>query len=126
MDTLIKNRGQLQLKKVDKFVPLPPASLQSFLKKDQSIPGLLITNHESAFTNQFYNNEWDTLRAINSETLVQHLADVARTVSATAYELATGKPLDTRITANQSLVFPDALFNYSLLYYYFINSLIQL
>jgi len=104
MDTLIKNRGQLQLKKVDKFVPLPPASLQSFLKKDQSIPGLLITNHESAFTNQFYNNEWDTLRAINSETLVQHLADVARTVSATAYELATGKPLDTRITANQSLI----------------------
>lgn len=103
-DALIKNRGNLQLERVDKSIPLPPASLQSFLKKDQSIPGLLITNHKESFSNKFYNNEWDTYRSIDSETLVQHLADVARTVSATAYELATSNSLDATIAANQSLI----------------------
>jgi len=104
MDKLIKNQGNLRLEKVDKSVPLPPASLQSFLKKDPSIPGLLISNHKEAFTNKFYNNEWDTYRSIDSEKLVQHLADVARTVSATAYELATSKSLDDTIVANQTLI----------------------
>ena len=88
----------------DKSIPLPPASLQSFLKKDLNIPGLLITNHKTNFTNPFYNSEWDTLYAINSENLVQHLADVARTVAATTYQLATGKTLDEGITANMTLV----------------------
>ena len=85
-------------------MPLPPASLQSFLKKDLGIPGLLVSNHQKGFTNQFYDSEWDTFDTINSAGLSRHLADVARTVAAAVYELAAESVMPTSITANQTLV----------------------
>lgn len=108
MEDLIKvlksNQGNLTLESVDKAIPLPPASLQSMLKKDLGIPGILISNHKKAFVNPYYNTEWDTFQTISSSQLTQHLAGIARSVSAAVYELATGKSLPSDIQANTTLV----------------------
>lgn len=104
INVLRNNQGNLTAESVDASIPLPPASLQSFLKKDLSIPGLLISNHKNAFTNQFYNNEWDTIETISSPELSKHLAEVAHTISATIYELATGDKMPSNIEVNVTLV----------------------
>ncbi len=104
INAIKNNQGSLKTESVDASVPLPPASLQSFLKKDLRIPGLLISNHKNAFANQFYNNEWDTFDTISSSDLSKHLAEVAHTVSSAIYELATGNPLPASIKANITLV----------------------
>jgi len=33
--------------------PLPPASLQTFMKQRPDMPGLVITNHHRQFTNRY-------------------------------------------------------------------------
>ena len=104
INAIKNNQGSLTAESVDASIPLPPASLQSFLKKDLTIPGLLITNHKNAFANQFYNSEWDTFNTISSTQLSKHLGEVARTVSAAIYELATGDHLPASIKANITLV----------------------
>lgn len=104
INALMNNQGNLTVESVNASIPLPPASLQSFLKKDLSIPGLLISNHKNAFTNQFYNNEWDTFQTISSSKLSKHLAEVAQTVSAAIYKLATRDEMPTNIVANVTLV----------------------
>jgi hypothetical protein len=108
---LQKNQGNLTTESiVDASIPLPPASLQSFLKKDLTIPGLFISNHKNAFANQFYNSEWDTFQTISSYKLSKHLADIARTVSASIYELATGQQMPSYIQVNETLVRYASLF----------------
>ena len=104
IDILLKHRGNLTTESVDASIPLPPASLQSILKKDLSIPGVFISNHKNAFTNQFYNNEWDTFQTISSYKLSKHLAEVARTVSASIYEMVTGDQMPSNIQVNETLV----------------------
>lgn len=104
INALMNNQGNLTVESVNASIPLPPASLQSFLKKDLSIPGLLISNHKNAFTNQFYNNEWDTFQTISSSKLSKHLAEVAQTVSAAIYKLATRDEMPTNIVANVTLL----------------------
>lgn len=101
---LKNNQGNLKVETADVSNPLPPASLQSFLKRDLTIPGLIISNHKNKFTNQFYNSEWDTYQSISSSILSKQLAEIARTVSATIYELATGDKLPGDIQANVTLV----------------------
>lgn len=96
--------GNIRVQSTDASSPLPPASLQSFLKKDLGIPGLLIANHRNAFTNLYYNSEWDTFESINTGRLSRHLADIARTVAAAVYQLAAGEQMPNSITANLTLV----------------------
>jgi len=78
--------------------------LQSFLKKDIGIPGVVISNHRNAFTNQFYNNEWDNFDSINSNKLSKHLGDIARTVAAAVYQLSTGEFMPATVNPNMTLV----------------------
>lgn len=65
---------------------------------------MLIANHRNAFVNQFYNSEWDTFESINTGRLSKHLADVARSVAAAVYQLASGDKMSASIQANQTLV----------------------
>lgn len=102
---LKKNQDQsIRVEATEKTMPLPPASLQSVLKKDLSVPAILVSNHERAFVNKYYNSEWDTFQSIDSADLSRHLGGVARTVSAAIYELATGRLLPAEITPNITLV----------------------
>lgn len=74
---------------------LPPASLQSFLKADPKIAGVVITNHEKQFTNKFYNSFYDTysnIEGINSSVdIVQHLAKVSQMMTSVIYSILTDK-----------------------------------
>lgn len=38
---------------------VPPSSLQSFLKANNSIPGIVLTDHNSTYRNRFYNSIYD-------------------------------------------------------------------
>lgn len=104
VNTLKKNSGSLKVDVVDRSIPLPPASVQSFLKKDLAIPALYIANHRSSFTNRYYNSEWDTFSAISSSRLSKQLASIARAVAGTVYELASGENMPASFSANSSLV----------------------
>ena len=105
LNLLKKNAGsEVNVATVDSSVPLPPSSFQSFLKKDLDIPGVVITNHEGNYTNRYYNSEWDTPNSIRMNKLSQHLANVARTVSAAVYEMSTNQPMSSSIQPNISLV----------------------
>lgn len=104
MNTFKNSSGNLEVVTVEKSIPLPPASLQSFLKKDLGIPGIFIANHRKSFTNRYYNSEWDTYSAISSQKLSKQLADIARTVAATVYKLASKADMPSIFSANSSLV----------------------
>lgn len=104
MNAFKNNSGNLKVDVVDKSVPLPPASVQSFLKKDLEIPAIFIANHRNSFTNKYYNSEWDTFSAISSTKLSKQLASIARAVAGTVYELASGEAMPPSITANTTLV----------------------
>ena len=84
--------------------PLPPASLQSFLRHDLSLPGVMISNHKGEFTNQFYNSFLDNKENIkfNSSETLDQLTGVATLVSRTLYEQIVGEP--SKMTADRDLV----------------------
>lgn len=75
--------------------PIPPASMQSFLKHDNQIAGVLISDHSTEFINKYYNSLYDdaeTLGIINDkEKLSSQLATTAAVLSRTLYKMLTGK-----------------------------------
>lgn len=103
METLLAEYGNnvnISIRPTSKAVPLPPASLQTFLKK-VNIPGVVLTDYEHQFQNQFFNSHLDIPSNINytqttndSQTevtaLAKQLADIATVVAHTLYNLSTG------------------------------------
>ena len=54
MENMLMNASdasQIQLKNADENQPLPPASLQTFLRK-HNISGVVITDHKEKYTNE--------------------------------------------------------------------------
>lgn len=53
-DALVKFGQNLKIKNASatKPQPLPPASFQRFLKGNRAIPGLVIADHKTAYTNK--------------------------------------------------------------------------
>ncbi|KAK2160163.1 hypothetical protein NP493_1662g00000 [Ridgeia piscesae] len=83
--------------------PLPPASQQTFLK-EKSLPGLLLADHSSSYTNKYYNSHLDVADQLGPEgTLSPHLTHLATVVAQLLYKMSTGKE-DTNITADESSV----------------------
>ncbi|KRZ94015.1 Nicastrin, partial [Trichinella sp. T8] len=60
--------------------PLPPSSLHSFLKEDDSIPAIAITGYGSSFTNRFYNSFLDQPRFLNIPEYKKTALDVANSL----------------------------------------------
>ncbi|MGH0187784.1 UNVERIFIED_CONTAM: hypothetical protein FKN15_026298 [Acipenser sinensis] len=71
--------------------PLPPASFQRFLKA-RPIPGVVLTDHQSAFSNRFYESSYDTadnLRVsypsgLSPEQQLDFITDTARVMRDTS------------------------------------------
>lgn len=87
--------------------PLPPASLQRFLRADLDIPGVVITNHKDMFTNKYYNSIYDFIPHINNtevlDILASNITAVASVITETVYELLTEeKP--SKVEVNGTLV----------------------
>ncbi|XP_069583490.1 nicastrin isoform X1 [Ranitomeya imitator] len=92
------------LQETDQSQPLPPASFQRFLRV-RDIPGVVLTDHRSAYRNKYYNSMYDTAASINmnypsglskEEALnyiteaAQSLSEVATLLARTLYQQAGG------------------------------------
>ena len=84
---------------------LPPSSLQTFLKNEPSITGIVLTNHRNEYSNKFYNSLNDYFLGINeSESkLSERLTDISTVISKTIYKLLTNQSNDS-IKSNETLV----------------------
>eukprot|EP00095_Tigriopus_kingsejongensis_P011224 maker-scaffold836_size90567-snap-gene-0.18 protein:Tk11224 transcript:maker-scaffold836_size90567-snap-gene-0.18-mRNA-1 annotation:"hypothetical protein DAPPUDRAFT_309169" len=103
------NQNQLRLR------GLPPASSQTFLKANRTIPAIQISDFDAQYTNAFYHSLYDTPKANmdydhaegEEQAVVQHIGRVASTLAGYLFEKATGNPSTTRIPtfkANTTLV----------------------
>ncbi|KAJ3595186.1 hypothetical protein NHX12_004490 [Muraenolepis orangiensis] len=87
MDTFqsVATNLNLSLGLPDVSQPLPPASFQRFLRA-QPIPGLVLTDHRSHFTNRFFESMYDNAEYLNltypadlsPEERFTHVTDTAR------------------------------------------------
>ncbi|XP_078525876.1 nicastrin isoform X2 [Lissotriton helveticus] len=106
------------LKEVDQSQPLPPSSFQRFLKA-RNIPGVVLTDHQSAFQNRYYRSMYDTAENIRLEypaglspeeeldyvtNISEALTDVATLVAKGLYQLAGGNSTSSVIKADSKLV----------------------
>ncbi|CAH1118578.1 unnamed protein product [Phaedon cochleariae] len=106
---------------------LPPASLHTFLKSDPSFPGLIIADHESSYSNHFYNSlfdnstniayrYYDTLlpEYIPKNSFQQFIANMSEAIGKSVFEEITKK----KYTGNAS---SDVVLADELLYCYLEN-----
>ncbi|NXW64991.1 NICA protein, partial [Eurystomus gularis] len=98
--------------------PLPPSSFQRFLRA-RNIPGVVLTDHRTAFQNRYYQSMYDTPENIQmqypeglspEETLeyvtdtAKALAEVATVVARALYQLAGGANNTSAIQADPKTV----------------------
>lgn len=89
---------KLKLSRADSQMPLPPTPVHEFIRysrqqkygKENELTGLVLTNYGEKYNNLFYHSTYDDSHNINrSETkLVDHIAQVAKVVASSLYELA--------------------------------------
>ncbi|XP_018088993.1 nicastrin isoform X2 [Xenopus laevis] len=85
--------------------PLPPASLHRFLRA-RNIPGVVLTDHRTAYSNRYYHSLYDTAdnihmrypEGLTEEEQLEYITDTARSLADVAtvlanslYKLAGGK-----------------------------------
>lgn len=104
----------------DKSHSLPPASLHTFLNKTQSFPGLIISDHEASYSNNFYNSIYDSSSNIAFEyypnitnddgsiipqdSIQQFIVNVTENVAKSVYETITNKVYDGKTLVDIGLV----------------------
>ncbi|XP_050034653.1 nicastrin [Dermacentor andersoni] len=76
--------------------PLPPSSVQRFLKKDKNIASVVITNHNKQFLNRYYNSYLDTWENLNStgwdlQAVAKQLTKLAAAVASAVFKVITGE-----------------------------------
>ncbi|KAM4690329.1 nicastrin [Rhinophrynus dorsalis] len=96
--------SNVSLQEVNQSQPLPPASFQRFLRA-RNIPGVVLTDHRTAYSNKYYHSMYDTADNIHMNypdglskedaldfvtNTAQSLADVATVLARTLYKLAGG------------------------------------
>lgn len=106
------------LRRLSQSQPLPPSSLQRFLRA-RNISGVVLTDHASVFHNRYYQSVYDTAENINvsfpewqspEEDLnfvtdtAKALADVATVLGRTLYQLAGGSNFSDSIQADPQTV----------------------
>ncbi|XP_075419779.1 nicastrin [Tenrec ecaudatus] len=104
LETVATGVPAVVLQRPSQSQPLPPSSLQRFLRA-QNISGVVLTDHSAAFQNRYYQSIYDTVENINvsyppqlspEEDLdfvtdtAQALADVATVLARALYRLAGG------------------------------------
>ncbi|EDV25767.1 uncharacterized protein TRIADDRAFT_55197 [Trichoplax adhaerens] len=106
----------VNISKASNDLPLPPASVQRFLRKDSGLSGLVLTDHKKNFTNAYYNSHYDSLNQVmdklssqglrDPNSLSKHLTRLATTVARTLYMLASDSnptPDLSKITADEDM-----------------------
>lgn len=93
--------------------PLPPASFQRFLRSNKNIPGVVLTDHSSVYTNKFYNSRFDDLYQVRGNfpkekdtvylltDFTEKLAKITAAVAKALYQLANdGQASDFEINVD--------------------------
>ncbi|KAK3871136.1 hypothetical protein Pcinc_023698 [Petrolisthes cinctipes] len=116
--TLLQNsssvaNSSVTLEEVKPEIPLPPASFQSFLKKE-NISGIVITDHKEGFKNKFYQNIFDDYKNVKyeadggaSDRYHKHISHVASALATTLYTILTDevKPITVNETLADTLLY---------------------
>ncbi|XP_043226117.1 nicastrin-like isoform X1 [Amphibalanus amphitrite] len=75
--------------------PLPPSSLHALLRGNDTVPGLVVTDHNQSYTNSFFHSVYDVRSTVTTGGDLTELADrlsrLAQVVASAAYGLATGQ-----------------------------------
>ncbi|NP_001123711.2 nicastrin [Xenopus tropicalis] len=97
--------SNVTIQEVDRSQPLPPASLQRFLRV-RNIPGVVLTDHRTAYSNRYYHSVYDTAdnihmrypEGLTKDEELKYVTDTARSLAGVAtvlanslYRLAGGK-----------------------------------
>lgn len=87
---------EINVREANKEQGLPPASVQSFLKKNPKIPSIFISNHEKEYTNIHYNSFLDEVRRNDNpdeyrRNFVDRIVKVSEIVCDTVFRLFTDK-----------------------------------
>ncbi|KAI8825998.1 Nicastrin-domain-containing protein [Fimicolochytrium jonesii] len=81
---------------------LPPSSVMAFLKR-KSIPAVVISDYKDAFSNQFYNTEFDDATTLDDST-VSAMCAVASAAASSLYANAIGNITKPNVTADCGLI----------------------
>ncbi|KAM5293554.1 nicastrin [Glossophaga mutica] len=122
LQTTLENSGAgvpaVVLRRVNQSQPLPPSSLQRFLRA-RNISGVVLADHATSFHNRYYQSVYDTAENINvsypewqspEEDLnfvtdtAKALADVATVLGRALYQLAGGTNFSDTILADPQTV----------------------
>lgn len=100
-------------------VSVPPSSIHTFLKNNANFPGLIMADHNTSYTNNFYNSLYDNASNIHyvyknvpdndenafpSGTPQYFIASVAEIVGKAIYEQVTGLKYNSSKTVSKILV----------------------
>ncbi|XP_054719856.1 nicastrin-like [Uloborus diversus] len=99
-----KRSGSVNVSEAPPDIPLPPASFQSFLKHDKSIPGIVIADHVNEYINRYYNSIFDSNETLDASSLTDILSEISSAVSGTLYQLLTNEQLDQPVETDKTLV----------------------
>ncbi|XP_014210820.1 nicastrin [Copidosoma floridanum] len=83
---------------------VPPASIQSFLRANSSMPVVVVANHNETFTNKYYNSLLDDADGLlySSEKpekkLEKSLAKIAKSLGDELYRVITGRETSGNLT----------------------------
>ncbi|XP_045210180.2 nicastrin-like isoform X2 [Mercenaria mercenaria] len=102
----------------DMSLPLPPASVQSFLKK-ADLPAVVVTDHKKEYTNKFYNSRLDLASEIKANCekgsnksecyntvseQAKNLTQIADMLAKFLYKLATGENSTNDVVVDENTV----------------------
>lgn len=101
-----ENETKIEMKLASTANPgIPPSSLMSFQHQNKSIAGVVLTEFDTSFSNQFYHSGFDIEGQINISSVVSAASLVARTLYLLANDNSTSTSTDLdKIVANRSLI----------------------
>lgn len=98
----VSKKEDVKLNQVDRKLPLPPASVQQFIKasrtpeKDSRLMGMVLSNYDRTYSNLFYHSIYDdshNIDQVSREKLIDHISKVASFVAKSLYKLSfRGQP----------------------------------
>lgn len=112
MSSLAKE-SDLKLEAINDPIPLPPTSVQEFLRKsrklntDSELVGVVLGNYGKTYNNLFYNSMYDDSKNIDQvsrEKLVGHLTKIASFVAKSVFKLAFKDEKTESVAADSATV----------------------
>lgn len=103
---------------IDEFTNVfPPSSIQSFIRVNNSIPAIVITDHGLSYTNQYYNSLFDNVANVNYtyypinqtnniplDSIQYHIANISNVLARTIHHELNNKEYEGDAVADVVIV----------------------